>query len=102
MDEHDSGNSRDGDKPKREPSHRVAFSRITGQDRQGRDILGPAREIGAIWDRQGKEGEGILRFDHIPEELSWHGGVVFVRKTERETGDAKTPVKRSRDNDRDR
>ena len=68
---------------KQRPSHRVSFARINGQDRQGRDILGPAREIGSIWDRKGKEGEAILRFDHIPEEMRGRdGGVLFVSKVQ--------------------
>lgn len=85
------------------PSHRVSFARIDGQDRDGKDVLGPAREIGSIWPRRGKEGESILRFDHIPEEMRGrHGGVLFVKAldTEREQ---KPPARgRDRDNGRDR
>lgn len=59
---------------KKRPSHRVSFARIErGND--GENRLGKAREIGAIWPRDGKDGEGILRFDHTPEEQ----GVYFVR-----------------------
>ena len=59
------------------PTQRISFSRITGTDADGKDILGSAREIGAIWPR--KDGKGsILRFDHIPVELTQHQGVVFV------------------------
>lgn len=66
---------------KSRPTHRVSFAAIRGQDRDGKDILGPAREIGTIWPRRDKDGDGILRFDHIPEELrSRGGGVLFVRK----------------------
>ncbi len=66
---------------KRQPSHRVSFARINGKDRNGRDILGPQREVGSIWERRGKEGEAILRFDHIPEEMrSQGGGVLFVSR----------------------
>jgi hypothetical protein len=36
-----------------------------------------AREIGAIWPRDGDKG-GILRLDHIPVELTRHDGVLFV------------------------
>lgn len=72
----------DNDKPKTVPTHNVSFARINGQDQHGRDLLGPARQVGAIWPRAGgKEGDAILRFDHIPEEMrSRDGGVVFIRK----------------------
>ena len=65
---------------KTRPSHRVSFARVNGRDEDGKDILGPAREIGSIWPRKGNEGDGILRFDHIPEEMRSGGGVLFVRK----------------------
>ena len=67
--------------PKARPSYRVSFSRKQGTDDQGNDILGSAREIGAIWDRQNGKG-GILRFDHIPVELTQHQGVLFVTPVE--------------------
>lgn len=62
---------------KKKPTHRVSFSRITGTDDQGNDILGSAREIGAIWPRGNGKG-GILRLDHIPVELTGHQGVIFI------------------------
>lgn len=57
------------------PSHRVSFAAIE-LDSDGNSKLGTAREIGAIWQRDGKNGEGILRFDHTPREK----GVYFVRE----------------------
>ncbi len=62
------------------PTHRVSFSRIIGQDDQGGDRLGPAREIGAIWPRE--KGGGILRLDHVPVELTQHQGVLFITPVE--------------------
>jgi len=60
------------------PTHRVSFSRIIGQNEDGSDKLGSAREIGAIWKRkEGKKG-GILQLDHIPMELTQRQGVLFV------------------------
>jgi len=55
------------------PTHRVSF---TGIDDDGNNIVGSAREIGAIWPR--KSGGGILRLDHIPVELTQHQGVIFI------------------------
>ena len=70
---------------KARPSYRVSFSRKQGTDEKGNDILGSAREIGAIWDRQNGKG-GILRFDHIPVELTQHQGVLFVTPVEETDG----------------
>ncbi len=64
----------------KKPSHRVSFARFTGTDEQGNDIVGSAREIGAIWPRQ--KGGGILRLDHIPVELTQHQGVIFISQIE--------------------
>lgn len=61
----------------KKPTHRVSFSRIVGQDDKGNDRLGSAREIGAVWPRENGKG-GILRFDHIPVELTRHQGVIFI------------------------
>lgn len=60
------------------PTHRITFARITGKDENGKDILGPAREIGAIWPRRGDKQGGILRLDHVPAELALHQGVIFT------------------------
>ena len=68
---------------KARPAYRVSFARKVGTDDKGNDILGSAREIGAIWDRQNGKG-GILRFDHIPVELTQHQGVLFVTPVEEE------------------
>ncbi len=94
MNEHDSD--------KKQPSHRVSFARTVGQDENGKPVLGAAREIGAIWPRPGKEGEGILRFDHIPEELRNHGGVVFISKLDALTAKRGQPKTRDLDNDHGR
>lgn len=60
------------------PMFRVTFSRITGQDAQGRDILARPKEIGAVWGRkQGKAG-GIVSLDIIPVELAQRQGVLFL------------------------
>ena len=89
------------EKSKVRPSHQVSFARITGRDEDGRDVLGPARQIGAIWPRSGKDGEGILRLDHMPEEMRAEGGgVVFVRKIDA-LREGRPDVK-GRDQDRER
>ena len=60
------------------PMYRLTFSRITGQDADGRDILARPKEIGAVWTRkQGKAG-GIVSLDIIPVELAQRQGVLFL------------------------
>lgn len=91
------------ERKKNGPSHQVSFARVTGRDEDGKDVLGPARQIGAIWPRAGKDGDGILRLDHIPEELrSQGGGVVFVRRLDALRESRPHDKTRNRDRDRDR
>jgi hypothetical protein len=64
-------------KPER-PMYRVTFSRITGKDAEGKDILARPKEIGVVWPRkQGKTG-GLITLDLIPVELSQRQGVLFL------------------------
>ena len=66
-------------KPKSErPMFRVSFARITGQDDDGKDILGKPREIGAVWPRKNGKSGGIVYLDIIPVELTQRQGVLFL------------------------
>lgn len=47
------------------PLYRVSFSRIMGQDQQGRDELARPKEIGAVWLRKNGKTGGILQLDII-------------------------------------
>jgi hypothetical protein len=70
---------------KNRPLYRVCFARKTGVDTEGGDILGSAQQIGSVWSRRdGKSA--ILRFDHIPIELTQHNGVLFLFETSDEKG----------------
>lgn len=60
------------------PTHRVSFSRIIGQDDDGNNKLSSASEIGAVWARKGDKKGGILKFHHMPMELTRHEGVIFI------------------------
>jgi hypothetical protein len=61
-----------------QPLFRVSFSRITGQDCDGQDVLARPKEIGAVWPRKnGKQG-GIIALDLIPIELTQRQGVLFL------------------------
>ena len=60
------------------PLYRVTFSRITGQDTQGNDVLARPKEIGAVWPRKGGKEGGILQLDIIPIELTQRQGVIFL------------------------
>lgn len=72
--------------PAKLPLYRVTFARITGQDRQGKDILSRPKEIGAVWPRKnGKQG-GVLSLDLIPIELTQRQGVLFLVPTTEDDG----------------
>lgn len=60
------------------PMFRVSFSRITGQDRDGGDILSRPREIGAVWPRKNGKAGGLMALDIIPVELTQRQGVIFL------------------------
>lgn len=60
------------------PLYRVTFSRITGKDREGNDVLSRPREIGAAWARKGDKKGAIVNFDLIPTELITRKGVLFL------------------------
>ncbi len=60
------------------PMFRVTFSRITGKDDEGRDILARPKEIGAVWARKGGKAGGIVALDIIPVELAQRQGVLFL------------------------
>lgn len=63
---------------KERPMFRVSFSRITGKDAEGNDVLSRPKEIGAVWARKGNKAGGILNLDLIPVELSQRKGVIFL------------------------
>lgn len=60
------------------PLYRLTFSRIVGQDDDGRDQLGKPKEIGAVWPRKGGKKGGLVQFDMIPIELTQRQGVMFL------------------------
>lgn len=66
------------------PTHRVTFSRITGQDDEGRDTLARPKEIGAVWPRKNGKSGGIIALDIIPIELTQRQGVIFLVPLEEE------------------
>lgn len=64
--------------PPQRPLFRLTFSRIIGQDKDGKDILARPKEIGAVWPRKhGKKG-GLVSLDMIPVELAQRKGVLFL------------------------
>jgi len=64
--------------PNPKPLYRVTFSRITGQDETGNDVLARPKEIGAVWPRKGDKQGAILQLDIIPVELAQRQGVIFL------------------------
>lgn len=74
-------------KPDR-PMFRVTFSRITGKDSNGTDILARPKEIGAVWARKGDKAGGVIALDLIPIELTQRQGVLFLVPVTSEEGGA--------------
>lgn len=60
------------------PMYRLTFSRITGQDEKGKDILARPREIGVVWPRKHGKSGGLISLDLIPIELTQRQGVLFL------------------------
>ncbi len=60
------------------PLFRVSFSRITGQDENGKDQLARPKEIGAAWARKGDKQGAIISLDIIPTDLVNRNGVLFL------------------------
>lgn len=60
------------------PLYRVTFSRITGKDRNGQDVLARPREIGVAWARKGDKKGAIINLDLIPTDLINRNGVIFL------------------------
>ena len=69
---------RNTNEKKERPLFRVTFSRITGQDQDGRDVLSRPKEIGAVWPRKTGKTGGVLTLDLIPVELAQRQGVIFL------------------------
>ena len=75
---------------KERPMFRVTFSRITGKDDDGKDVLSRPKEIGAVWARKGNKVGGILSLDLIPTDLINRNGVLFLVPVDRaEDGSSK-------------
>ncbi len=68
-------------KSKERPLYRVTFSRILGQDKEGKDILSHPKEIGAAWPRKNGKGGSVVNFDIIPTDLVNRAGVIFLVPT---------------------
>ena len=64
-------------KPER-PLFRITFSRITGKDDKGNDVLSRPKEIGAVWARKNGKTGGLVSLDLIPVELAQRQGVMFL------------------------
>lgn len=70
------------------PLFRVTFSRITGKDAKGNDVLARPKEIGAVWPRKGDKKGAILNLDLIPTDLVSRNGVIFLVPIDAEQGGA--------------
>ena len=71
------------------PLYRVTFSRITGKDGKGNDVLARPKEIGAAWARKGDKKGALIALDIIPTDLENRNGVMFLVPVDDENGGAR-------------
>ena len=76
-------------KNKERPLYRVTFSRITGTDDNGQQILARPVEIGAAWSRKNDKQGAIIALDIIPTDLVNRNGVMFLVPVDGENGGAR-------------
>ncbi|MEO1555870.1 MAG: hypothetical protein AAFS01_05530 [Pseudomonadota bacterium] len=62
---------------KTQPLYRAKFCPIVGTDETGKDQLGRAIEIGAVWQRPDASKGAILKFDLVPADIQ--GGVLLLQ-----------------------
>ncbi len=70
------------------PLFRITFSRITGKDDNGQDILARPKEIGAAWARKGDKKGAIINLDIIPTDLVNRNGVLFLLPVDQEKSES--------------
>ncbi|WP_143534741.1 hypothetical protein [Notoacmeibacter marinus] len=67
---------------KEKPPYRLTFSRITGKDESGQDVLSRPYEIGVAWARKGGKKGCVISIEIIPTDLVNRNGVLFLVPTE--------------------
>ena len=70
----------------RKPAYRVMCARITGRDRNGREILGNFREIGAVWAPNPEKKWFPVALDLTPQELINGEARLFLAPVEDSNG----------------
>lgn len=65
---------------KQKPIYRAKFCRIIGTDEAGKDKLGKAVEIGAVWARREAGKGAIIKLDIVPQDFA--NGVLFLDPVE--------------------
>lgn len=61
---------------KTQPLYRAKFCAVTGTDEKGKDQLGHAVEIGAVWPRKDAGKGAILKLHIVPQNLD--RGVILL------------------------
>ncbi len=67
---------------KQKPIYRAKFCRVIGTDEAGKDKLGRAIEIGAVWPRREAAKGAVLKLDIVPQDFT--NGVLFLDPIEAE------------------
>ncbi len=68
-------------KSKNQPLYRAKFCPVIGTKEDGKDKLGRAVEIGAVWPRREASKGAIVKLDIVPQDFT--NGVLFLDPVEK-------------------
>ena len=63
---------------KKKPLFRIIFCPKVGTDQYGKEILGPGRDVGSVWERNDPSKPPVIRYDFDIANMS-SAGVTFLR-----------------------
>jgi hypothetical protein len=66
---------------KKKPLFRIIFCPKVGKDQYGKEILGPGRDVGSVWERQDPSKPPVIRYDFDIANMS-SAGVTFLQAYE--------------------
>ncbi len=83
---------------KKKPLFRIIFCPKVGTDQYGKEILGPGRDVGSVWERNDPSKPPVIRYDFDIANMS-SAGVTFLQRYEEksaptEEGPADAPTMR--------
>jgi hypothetical protein len=66
---------------KKKPLFRIIFCPKVGTDQYGKEILGPGRDMGSVWERNDPSKPPVIRYDFDIANMS-SAGVTFLQRYE--------------------